>query len=95
MTAQVQGPAPPGNRPGVKAAAKQLDAPILTPANLPAYCVLLITKYGRPNRRVYLDLGAARTAVARAHAKGQPGELVLCRLEAVTADLDIDGEVAE
>jgi hypothetical protein len=63
--------------------------------NLPGNVVLLITKYGRPNLRVYLDLGSARNAVARAHAKGLSAELILCRLEAVQADLDIDGEVAE
>jgi hypothetical protein len=55
--------------------------------------VLVITRYGLPRRRVYLDLGSARTAVARAHDKGQPAQLILCELRAVQAD--IDGEVAE
>jgi hypothetical protein len=70
-----------------------LDAePSLSPANdIPAYVVLLTTRYGMPRRRVYLDLGSARTAVARAHAKGLPAELVLVKLEAVQADLDLDG----
>jgi hypothetical protein len=60
--------------------------------NIPAYVVLLTTRYGMPRRRVYLDLGHARTAVQRAEAKGQEASLVLCKLEPVTADL---GEVAE
>jgi hypothetical protein len=59
---------------------------------IPAYVVLPITKYGRPNRRVYLDLGSARNAVQRAHANSQRASLVLCELRAVQAD--IDGEVA-
>lgn len=63
--------------------------------SLPGYVVLMITRYGTPRRRVYLDLGAARTAVARARGKGLHAELVLAKLEPVQADLDIDGEVAE
>jgi hypothetical protein len=45
-----------------------------------------------PRRKVYLDLGHARTAVSRAQAKGQQAELVLVRLTPVQADLD--GDVA-
>jgi hypothetical protein len=63
--------------------------------NIPAYVVLMITRYGVPRRRVYLDLGAARTAVARARGKGLHAELVLAKLEPITASLDVDGEVAE
>jgi hypothetical protein len=95
----------PGNdrsRPGKggsenQAATKQLDATILprTADNLPGYVVLLVTRYGTPRRRVYLDLGAARTAVARARGKGLHAELVLAKLEAVAAGLDIDAEVTE
>jgi hypothetical protein len=55
----------------------------------------MITKYGMPRRRVYLDLGAARTAVERANAKGQPARLVLCTLTPVAADLDLNGEVTQ
>jgi hypothetical protein len=54
----------------------------------------MITRYGQPRRRVYLDLGHARTAVERARTKGQPARLVLCELRGVAADLDADGEVA-
>jgi hypothetical protein len=61
--------------------------------NIPGYVVLMITRYGMPRRKVYLDLGHARAAVARARGKGQHAELVLCRLEACQAD-DLDGEVA-
>jgi hypothetical protein len=62
-----------------------------TAANLPGCVVLMITRYGTPRRRVYLDLGAARTAAARAREKGLHAELVLAKLEPVAADLDIDG----
>jgi hypothetical protein len=89
----------PKDRPAAnthQAAAKPLDASILSPApNIPAYVVLLTTRYGMPRRRVYLDLGAARGAVARANDKGQQASLVLCELTPVQADLDVDGEVAE
>jgi hypothetical protein len=61
--------------------------------NVPGYVVLMITRYGMPRRKVYLDLGHARTAVQRAQAKGQQAELVLCRLQPAAADLN--GEVAE
>lgn len=74
----------PKDRPAAnthQAAAKQLDASILSPAaDIPAYVVLLITRYGMPRRRVYLDLGAARGAVARARDNGQQARLVLCEL---------------
>ena len=68
--------------------------PTLPTATLPGSAVLLTTRYGMPRRKVYLDLGHARTAVACAHAKGQPARLVLCELRAVQADPDSDGEVA-
>jgi len=69
-----------------------MAAPTLSPAgDIPAYVVLLTTRYGMPRRKVYLDLGHARGAVARAQAKGLPAELVLVKLEAVQADLDLDG----
>jgi hypothetical protein len=88
----------PRDRPAAnthQAAAKPLDAAILPRAtpNIPGYVVLLITRYGRPNRRVYLDLGSARAAVAKARGRGQAAWLVLCQLTPVANDLD--GEVAE
>jgi hypothetical protein len=55
---------------------------------VPGYVVLMITRYGMPRRKVYLDLGHARTAVQRAQAKGQEAQLVLCELRVVAADLD-------
>jgi len=58
--------------------------------NLPGYVVLLITRYGMPRRKVYLDLGHARAAVQRANDKHQQARLVLCELRAVRADLDGD-----
>jgi hypothetical protein len=59
--------------------------------NIPGYVVLMITRYGMPRRKVYLDLGHARTAVARARDNGQRARLVLCELTPVQADLDLDG----
>jgi hypothetical protein len=60
--------------------------------SIPGYVVLLITRYGMPRRKVYLDLGHARKAVERARAQGRQAWLVLCELRPVSADLD--GEVA-
>jgi hypothetical protein len=94
MSLEVRRPAPSKeNRPSPenKIAATQPNGDSLP--NLPAYCVLMTTRFGRPRRRVYLDLGAARTAVARANENGLHAELVLARLTPVAAD--IDGEVTE
>jgi hypothetical protein len=55
--------------------------------SLPGYVVLMITRHGMPRRKVYLDLGHARTAVARARGKGLDAWLVLCELRAVAGDL--------
>jgi hypothetical protein len=90
VSLQVEGPAPPGDRPEDQAATEQLDAFSLP--TLPGYAVLMITRYGMPRRKVYLDLGHARKAVARAQAQGRPAWLVLCELRAVAADLDLGGE---
>jgi hypothetical protein len=79
----------PSQRPGVPMKA----AVMTTLPNIPGYVVLMITRYGMPRRKVYLDLGHARAAVQRAEAKGQQAELVLCRLQPAAADLN--GEVAE
>jgi hypothetical protein len=99
VSLEVTEPAPEGDRPtsNDSAAATQADDQSLWRAadNLPSYVVLMTTRYGTPRRRVYLNLGAARTAVARARGKGLHAELVLAKLEAVAADLDIDGEVTE
>ena len=74
----------PSQRPGVPMESDSM-AILLT---IPAYVVLMITRYGQPRRRVYLDLGHARAAVARANDKGLQARLVLCELRAVAADLD-------
>jgi hypothetical protein len=63
--------------------------------SLPGYVVLMITRYGMPRRKVYLDLGHARTAVQRANDKNLQAELVLVRLTPVAPDLDLDGEATE
>lgn len=60
-----------------------------------AYVVIVVSPYGQPRRRVYLSLSHATNAVQRAHKRGLPAHMILCRLERITANLDIDGEVAE
>jgi hypothetical protein len=87
---EVEGPAPPGDRSEDQAATKPLDQSSLP--NVPGYAVLLITRYGMPRRKVYLDLGHARAAVARARGNGQQAWLVLSELIPVT---ELDGEVTE
>jgi hypothetical protein len=73
-----------------------LEQPSDTAADIAAaYVVVVISPYGNPRRRCYLSLSHATVAVQRAEAEGQPARMVLCRLEPVAADLDIDGEVAE
>ena len=54
-----------------------------------AYVVLLFTPAGKYRRRVFLSLHSATAAVQRAKAKGQPAHMVLCRLQPVTADLEL------
>jgi hypothetical protein len=95
MSLEVAGPAPPGNRPESQAAAKQLDTPSLPPAAdiEAAYIVIVVSPYGTPRRRPYLNLHHAAAAVSRARGKGQRAWLVLCKLEPVAADLD--GEAIE
>jgi hypothetical protein len=82
------------SRPGKGGSEKTIAAvnTIIPTATLPGYVVILVTKYGQPRRRVYLDLGHASQAVQYAKDKGQEASLVLCRLTPVTADL---GEVTE
>jgi len=62
-----------------------------------AYCVVVVA-YGHPRRRIFLSLHSATQAVQRARKRGQPAELIFCKLEPVTAslaDLELDGEVTE
>jgi hypothetical protein len=88
MTEANRGPKPPADD---QVATTQLAASSL-PA-IPGYVVLAITRFGRPYRRLYLSLDHAQKAVARAKTQGRPARLVLCRLEPVSADLDLDGGV--
>jgi hypothetical protein len=53
-----------------------------------AYCVIVISPYGNPRRRIYLTLNHATAAVKRAEGRGLPVRMVLCRLVPVQADLD-------
>jgi hypothetical protein len=53
-----------------------------------AYVVLVHTPTGKYRRRVFLSLHSATAAVQRAKTKDQAAQLVLCRLQPVTADLD-------
>jgi hypothetical protein len=89
MTEMHRGPKPPAN--DHQAATTPLNTSSLP--GIPGYAVLMITRYGMPRRKVYLDLGHARAAVARTRGKGQQAWLVLCELRPVSADLD--GAVAE
>jgi hypothetical protein len=54
-----------------------------------AYVILVTTPGEKYRRRVFLSLHSATAAVQRAHKNGQPAQLVLCRLEPVTADLPL------
>jgi hypothetical protein len=86
MSLQAEGPAPPWNRPEDQATVTPLDASSLP--GIPGYVGPLITRYGMPQRKVYLDLGHARKAVARARGQCRPAWLVLCEVRPVVADLD-------
>jgi hypothetical protein len=55
-----------------------------------AYIVVLITPRDKILRKPYMSLHGAQQALRRARKRGQPAELVLCRLVPVAADLDID-----
>jgi hypothetical protein len=68
-----------------------LASPSLTNATDITYVVIVVSPYGNPRWRVYLSLQHASAAVRRSQKKGQPAELILCRLEPVAADLNIDG----
>jgi hypothetical protein len=85
-----RGPTPQGQpSPDNQAAATPLNASSLP--SIPGYVVIMVTRYGMPRRKVYLDLGHAGKAVARAQAQGRQAWLVLCELRPVVADLDLDG----
>lgn len=45
-----------------------------------AYCVIVISRYGNPRRRIYLTLNHATAAVKRAEDRGLPVRMILCRL---------------
>jgi hypothetical protein len=70
-------------------AATQPDEPSLPIDS--AYCVVAITPYDRPRRRVFLSLHSAMKAVERARKRGLQAELILCKLVPIQADLDLDG----
>jgi hypothetical protein len=56
-----------------------------------AYVVVVFTPAGKYVRRVFLSLHSATAAMQRARKRGQPAEMVLCRLVPVAADLGVDG----
>ena len=80
-----------------QAAAKQLDASILPRALdvAPAYIAVMVDRFGTPRRRPYLNFHHASKAVQRAQTQGRQAWLILCKLEPITASLDVDGEVTE
>jgi hypothetical protein len=90
MPGKRRGPAQDQPSSDNQAATTQLNADSISAA-ADAYCVLLITPYGKTLRRLYLSLHSAQAAVQRAQKRGLPARLVLCRLIPVHADLD--GEV--
>jgi hypothetical protein len=90
MSLEVEGPAPPGDRPEDAAAGKQLiDASIVSTPR--AYCVIMATPYGKERQRVFLSLHSAVQAVERTRKRGLQAELILVKLVPVTGDLDVDG----
>jgi hypothetical protein len=92
MNPQIEGPAPPGDRPESPAAAKPLDQSSLSEA-ADAFVVVVLSSHGNPRRRVYLSLSHATAAVQRAQKRGVRAGMVLCRLVPVAADLDLAPEV--
>jgi hypothetical protein len=71
------------------AATTQTDGDILSRAAdiADAFVVIVVSPYGNPRRRVYLSLSHATQAVQRAHKRGLPAGMVLCRLVPLPADL--------
>ena len=63
---------------------------IIPPADIaPAYIVIVVSPYGTPRRRPYLNLHHATAAVSRARGKGQQAWLILCKLEPVATDPEL------
>jgi hypothetical protein len=90
MSLEATGPAPEGDRPDA-AATTQLNTDSLA-KTVPGFVVVMVTRTGMPRRKVYVDLGHARAAVARARGQGRPAWLVLCELRPVGTDLDDGGD---
>jgi hypothetical protein len=90
---EVREPRPSQTRPAATPTIAKADS---TPAEIAdAYCVLMITPYGKQLRRLYLSLHSATAAVQRAKLRGLPARLVLCQLVPVQADLDLAGSWSE
>jgi len=51
--------------------------------------VIVVSPYGTPRRRPYLNLHHATAAVSRARGKGQQAWLILCKLEPVATDPEL------
>jgi hypothetical protein len=87
-------PAGPGGEPRAqKDTGEALSAAIVaepTDSACEAFAVLVFTPTGKHRRRVFLSLHSATAAAHRAQAKGQPVRIVLCRLQPVAADLDLN-----
>jgi len=98
MSLEVTMPAPEGDRhPSETSAATtqaDRDRDILSAADV--YLVLLTNRCDRRIRRPFLSLHSAQAALKRARDNGLECHLILCRLEPITVnpDLDLDGEVA-
>jgi hypothetical protein len=91
-TGPVGGPAAGDLAPSV---APSGPLPVLAPLDVDiasactAYMVLLVSHNGRYLRKPYLSLRSAQQALQRANDRGQQAWLVLCRLEPITADLEL------
>ena len=73
---------------GLSAATLLASADIQTACTL--HLVLLVSRSGKFVRKPYLSLHSAQAALQRAQERGQECHLVLCRVEPLTADLELE-----
>ena len=59
---------------------REPSAPQSTPSATPLYVLVVHRSCGRYRRRCDMQLKSAETAVARARARGEYAEIVLCRV---------------
>jgi hypothetical protein len=91
MNPQVEGPAPPGDRPEDQAATKQLDKRILTPVADPldelaahvdgTFVVVVHVTGDKYRRRCFLTTKAAERAARNAQAAGHNARVYMAQLK--------------